>query len=69
MLEALHPTQDPGWVSSYEGYNGRDAGAVESRLVFGNGFLGTRSARLRGEWRGPGTRMRRGPLHGAGHDP
>src|SRR6266508_3126798 len=45
MHEALEPTQDPGWVLSHEGYNVLTESAVESRLAFGNGFLGMRAAR------------------------
>ena len=45
MHEALEPTQDPGWVLSHEGYNVLSESAVESRLAFGNGFLGMRAAR------------------------
>jgi trehalose/maltose hydrolase-like predicted phosphorylase len=45
MHEALEPTQDPGWILSHEGYNVLTESAVESRLAFGNGFLGMRAAR------------------------
>ena len=45
MHEALQPTQDSGWVLSHEGYNVLTESAVESRLAFGNGFLGMRAAR------------------------
>lgn len=45
MHEALEPRQDPGWVLSHEGYNVLTESAVESRLAFGNGFLGMRAAR------------------------
>src|SRR3974390_173107 len=45
MHEALEPTQDPGWVLSHDGYNLLTESAVESRLAFGNGFLGMRAAR------------------------
>lgn len=45
MHEALEPTQDPGWVLSYDGYNVLTESAVESRFAFGNGFLGMRAAR------------------------
>ena len=43
MHEALEPTQ-AGWVLSHEGYNLLTESAVESRLAFGNGFLGMRAA-------------------------
>ena len=45
MNEPLEPTQDPGWLLSHEGYNVLTESAVESRLAFGNGFLGMRAAR------------------------
>src|SRR6516164_6477954 len=45
MLETLEPTQDPGWVLRYEGYNVLGESALESRFAFGNGFLGMRAAR------------------------
>jgi trehalose/maltose hydrolase-like predicted phosphorylase len=45
MHEALEPSQDPGWLLSHEGYNVLTESAVESRLAFGNGFLGMRAAR------------------------
>jgi trehalose/maltose hydrolase-like predicted phosphorylase len=45
MIEALQPTQEPGWVLSHEGYNVLTESAVESRFAFGNGFLGMRAAR------------------------
>jgi trehalose/maltose hydrolase-like predicted phosphorylase len=45
MLEALKPTQEPGWVLSHDGYNVLTESAVESRFAFGNGFLGMRAAR------------------------
>src|SRR5215470_1416940 len=45
MLEALQPTQDPGWVLRHEGYNVLTESAFESRFAFGNGFLGMRAAR------------------------
>ena len=45
MLEALEPTQEPGWVISHEGYSVLTESAVESRFAFGNGFLGMRAAR------------------------
>ncbi len=51
MREALEPTADPGWIISHEGYNVLTESAVESRLAFGNGFLGMRAARSAG--RGP----------------
>jgi hypothetical protein len=35
MLEALQPTQDPGWVPSYGGYNVLDESAVGLRLALG----------------------------------
>jgi trehalose/maltose hydrolase-like predicted phosphorylase len=41
----LQPTQDPGWVLSYEGYNVLSESAIESGFAFGNGFLGMRAAR------------------------
>ena len=41
----LEPTQDPGWVLRYEGYNVLGESALESRFAFGNGFLGMRAAR------------------------
>lgn len=41
----LKPTQDPGWVLSYDGYNVLNESAIESRFAFGNGFLGMRAAR------------------------
>jgi trehalose/maltose hydrolase-like predicted phosphorylase len=45
MMQALEPTQDPGWVLTHEGYNVLTESAVESRFAFGNGFLGMRAAR------------------------
>ncbi len=51
MREALEPTADPGWIISHEGYNVLAESAVESRLAFGNGFLGMRASRSAG--RGP----------------
>jgi len=45
MHEVLEPTLHPGWVLSHEGYNLLSESAVESRLAFGNGFLGMRAAR------------------------
>ncbi|MGA7326186.1 MAG: glycosyl hydrolase family 65 protein [Rhodomicrobium sp.] len=51
MREALKETPDPGWVISHEGYNILTESQVESRLAFGNGFLGMRAALSGG--RGP----------------
>jgi hypothetical protein len=45
MHEALESTQDPDWVLSHEGYTVLSESALESRLAFGNGFLGMRAAR------------------------
>src|SRR4051794_2830181 len=45
MRDALEATQASGWVLSHEGYNVLTESAVESRLAFGNGFLGMRAAR------------------------
>src|SRR3974390_1049687 len=45
MSEAFELTQDSNWVLSHEGYNVLSENAIESRLSFGNGFLGMRSAR------------------------
>ena len=45
MHKALEPTQDSRWILSHEGYNVLSESAVESRLAFGNGFLGMRAAR------------------------
>jgi len=39
MLDALEPTQDPGWVFRYEGYDVLGESALESRFAIGNGFL------------------------------
>src|SRR5262245_25128661 len=43
MLDAVEPTQDPGWVFKYEGYNVLSESALESRFAFDNGFLGMRA--------------------------
>src|SRR5262245_54030526 len=45
MRELLEPTQDPGWILSHDGYDVLSESAIESRLAFGNGFLGMRAAR------------------------
>src|SRR4029453_2997840 len=45
MHEVLEPTQDLGWILTHEGYNVLSESALESRLAFGNGFLGMRAAR------------------------
>ena len=45
MREALETTQNSDWILSHEGYNVLTESAVESRLAFGNGFLGMRAAR------------------------
>jgi trehalose/maltose hydrolase-like predicted phosphorylase len=45
MPEALEPTQAPNWILSHEGYDVLSESAIESRLAFGNGFLGMRAAR------------------------
>ena len=45
MQQALEPTKDPSWVLSHEGYDVLTESAMESRLAFGNGFLGMRAAR------------------------
>jgi trehalose/maltose hydrolase-like predicted phosphorylase len=45
MHDVLEPTKNPGWMISHEGYNVLTESAVESRLAFGNGFLGMRAAR------------------------
>ena len=45
MRDAQEPTQDSDWILSHEGYNVLTESAVESRLAFGNGFLGMRAAR------------------------
>src|SRR5262249_49032622 len=37
MLEALQPTQEPGWILSHEGYSVLTESTVESRFAFGNG--------------------------------
>jgi hypothetical protein len=42
---ALEPTQDPGWLLYYDGYNVLEESALEARFAFGNGFLGIRAAR------------------------
>jgi trehalose/maltose hydrolase-like predicted phosphorylase len=44
MIPPLEPTQNPGWVLSHEGYDILTESALESRLAFGNGFLGMRAA-------------------------
>ena len=51
MRKALEPTPDPGWIIRHEGYNILTESEVESRLAFGNGFMGMRAARSAG--RGP----------------
>jgi trehalose/maltose hydrolase-like predicted phosphorylase len=51
MHDALDRRQDPGWLVSHEGYSILTESEVESRLAFGNGFLGMRAARAAG--RGP----------------
>jgi trehalose/maltose hydrolase-like predicted phosphorylase len=51
MLDALKPTPDFGWIIGHEGYSVLTESEVESRLAFGNGFLGMRAARSAG--RGP----------------
>jgi trehalose/maltose hydrolase-like predicted phosphorylase len=51
MRKALKATPDPEWIIGHEGYNVLTESAVESRLAFGNGFLGMRAARSAG--RGP----------------
>ncbi len=51
MREALKETPNRGWVISHEGYNILTESQVESRLAFGNGFLGMRAALSGG--RGP----------------
>ena len=43
MRELLEPTQDPGWILSHDGYDVLSESAIESRLAFGNGFLGSMS--------------------------
>ena len=45
MMQALQPTQDPGWVLTHEGYDVLTENAVESRFALGNGFLGMRASR------------------------
>src|SRR4029453_12057474 len=45
MMQALQPTQDPGWVLTHEGYDVLTENAVESRFSLGNGFLGMRASR------------------------
>src|SRR5262245_32468614 len=45
MRELLEPTQDPSWILSHDGYDVLSESAIESRLAFGNGFLGMRAAR------------------------
>ena len=45
MHKVMEATQDPGWVLSHDGYSVLSESAVESRLAFGNGFLGMRAAR------------------------
>ena len=45
MIQALEPTQNPGWVLTHEGYNVVTETAVESRFALSNGFLGMRAAR------------------------
>jgi trehalose/maltose hydrolase-like predicted phosphorylase len=45
MMQALEPTQTPGWVLTHEGYNVLTENAVESRFALGNGFLGMRASR------------------------
>jgi hypothetical protein len=37
VLEALQPTQDRGWVLSYDGYEILDESAVELRFAFADG--------------------------------
>ncbi len=51
MRKALEPTSDPNWIITHEGYNVLTESEVESRLAFGNGFMGMRAARSAG--RGP----------------
>jgi len=61
MLEALKPTQDPGWVPSYEGYSVLDESVVDSRLGWA-ATTGTHGARdhndVQVEWVWSGTRRR-----------
>ena len=45
MRKALEPTQDSNWILTHKGYDVLSESAVESRLAFGNGFLGMRAAR------------------------
>src|SRR5262250_1809069 len=45
MMQALEPTQAPGWVLTHEGYDVLTENAVESRFALGNGFLGMRASR------------------------
>ena len=45
MMQALEPTQAPGWVLTHEGYNVLTENAVESRFALSNGFLGMRASR------------------------
>src|SRR5262245_36356337 len=45
MRELLEPARDPGWILSHDGYDVLSESAIESRLAFGNGFLGMRAAR------------------------
>ena len=45
MHDALESKQGPDWILSHEGYDVLTESAVESRLAFGNGFLGMRAAR------------------------
>ncbi|MDR3534273.1 MAG: hypothetical protein P4L90_27385 [Rhodopila sp.] len=45
MRDVLQPTADHAWVLSHDGYNILTESAVESRLSFGNGFMGMRAAR------------------------
>ena len=45
MHQEFEPSLDPSWILSHEGYNVLSESAVESRLAFGNGFLGMRAAR------------------------
>ena len=48
MRNPLQTTQDSNWVLSHEGYNALSESAVESRLAFGNGFLGMWAGARRG---------------------
>ena len=45
MMQAVEPTQNPGWVLTHEGYDVVTGNAVESRFALGNGFLGMRGSR------------------------